>query len=224
MDEDNNVIGATTDDKDSAVDNSKNIDKDDDDILNMFSDDEKNKVQKAMDGDDTNTPANRGSVFDARAAVDNALGLKGIFDLMGNSGNTGTGDVATDLMNWLQGADKLPSDPLTELLGNSILKTEFAMLYNIVENFLKMNKLKEFIDAAQEIYFDPDALVGMEPDEVFKRFTTALKMKENLFEMNRRAIAQLKDKQKDNELDKLQILLSAIPTNKLKELIGTINK
>lgn len=148
--------------------------------------------------------------------------FKSIFDMIGNSGNPGSGDITQDLLNWFNGGDKLPSDPLAGFLSNAALKAEFGLFFNMISNFSRMKRLQEFVDSAEQIYFNPDEIVTMDPEELKSRLASASNVIQNLYEMNRRTIASMKTKGKEDEMDKLKMLLSAIPNNKLKDIITNI--
>jgi hypothetical protein len=146
-----------------------------------------------------------------------------IFDMVGTSGNLGCGDVTEDLMNWFSGKDSLPSDPLVEFLNSSSLKVEFGMMFNMIKNFSRLKKLQDFVDKAEEIYFNPDDLLTLEPDELKSRMSMASDVMKNMYEMNRKTILGMKKKVDEDEMDKLKILLSAIPSHKLKDIITNLN-
>ena len=154
----------------------------------------------------------------------NPADLSNLLDMIGNSGNYGSGDITEDLMNWFNGNDKLPSDPLAGFLSNAVLKAEFGMFFNMIKNFSRMKKLQDFVDKAEDIYFNPEDIMRLDPDELKKRLESASDVMKNLYEMNRRTISGIKQKGKEEEMDKLKILLSAIPSNKLKDIISSLNK
>jgi hypothetical protein len=181
------------------------------DLLDMFSNDTDTPV--TMDIDTPVIPEKPKKVVEE----------KSIFDMLGNSGNIGSGDISQDLVNWFNGSDKLPSDPLASFLNSSALKAEFGMFFNMISNFARMKRLQEFVDQAEMIYFNPDDVLSLTSEELKSRLTTASSIIQNLYEVNRRTIASMKNKNKEDEMDKLKILLSAIPNNKLKEIISNLN-
>jgi predicted CopG family antitoxin len=94
----------------------------------------------------------------------------------------------------------------------------------MIKNFSRMKKLQDFVDKAEDIYFNPEDIMRLDPDELKKRLESASDVMKNLYEMNRRTISGIKQKGKEEEMDKLKILLSAIPSNKLKDIISSLNK
>lgn len=182
------------------------------DLLDMLNDDDRVETQKAIE----NSPK-----VDTEKKVPEDY--SSILDILGNSGNPGTGDVSEDLMNWLNAMDKLPSDPLATFLNNAVLKAEFGMFFNLIKNFSRLKKLQDFVDRAEDIYFNTDDIITLSPDEIKERMESASDIMKNLYEMNRRTIQSAKTKGKEEEMDKLKMLLSAIPNNKLKDILTSLN-
>jgi hypothetical protein len=191
------------------------------DLLDMLSDDDMDVLHSQSPNDRVlNEPDNKDATTGTPGIKSN---VKSIIDMIGNSGNPGSGDVTQDLLSWFNGNDKLPSDPLAEYLSNASLKAEFGMFFNMIANFSRMKRLQEFVDKAEDAYFNPDDILNFDPDELRTRLLAASNVMKDLYEMNRRTISSMKSKTKESEMDKLKILLSAIPNNKLKEIITNLN-
>jgi hypothetical protein len=188
------------------------------DLLDMFSDEDKDKVSSKI-SDNTSSGSSSGS---SGGSGSSNMDGDSILGMLGSTGNIGSGDVTEDLMNWFKGDDKLPSDPLVEFLNSASLKVEFGMMFNMIKNFARLKKLQDFVDQAEEVYFDPNEIINLEPDELKERMKFASDIMSNMFEMNRKTIMGMKKKNDEEDMDKLKLLLSAIPSNKLKDIITNL--
>jgi hypothetical protein len=146
-------------------------------------------------------------------------GLGGLFD---TGSNPGSGDVTQDLINWLNNSDRLPSDPLSSFLSNSSIKAEFALYYMLLSNISRIKTLAEFVKQSESILYNTDDLISMDEGELKERYANADKAMNNLIENSRRVVYQLKKKDDKEDVDKLKMLLGAIPTDKLKEIISSL--
>jgi hypothetical protein len=199
------------------------------DLLSLFEDNDSTNSQdtnSVSSNDGVNIPLDDNedtkTSFDTPKEVSN--NNTSIFDMLGSSGNRGSGDINEDLMNWFVGVDKLPSDPLADFLSNSALKAEFGMMFNMIKNFERIKKLQDFVDKAEEVYFNPEDIITLDPEDLEKRMKFASDVMKNMYEMNRRTISSIKKKSDDGEMEKLKVLLSAIPNNKLKDIISSLSR
>jgi hypothetical protein len=157
--------------------------------------------------------------------------LKAIADQLQNStkgSNPGSGDIDKDLLDWFNGEKSLPSDELNSYVGNSMVKMDYGMSRTTLSNYSKMGALSKFLDSSFELMFDESAVMGLTPDELEERVKLAFAMYKELGALNQRTIMGLKDhKLKSNgesdEVDKLSLLLSSIPSEKLKALLLEIS-
>lgn len=140
--------------------------------------------------------------------------------------NDGTGDTVQDLINWVTNIDRLPSDPLASFLGNYALKSELAIYFIVMENMRRVKNLAEFIKVSEEVLYNPLDVYNISPGDLETRHNDAVKSLELIIEHTRKAVFSLKQqKRKDkteDETDKLKMLLSALPANKIRELMKSL--
>ncbi len=144
-------------------------------------------------------------------------------DLFGGEGNMGSGDVIEDLIGWLQNRDKIPSDPLSSFTANSEVKLERSIDFNILMAMSRRaSNLLDFISESEKALFDPNDILGMEVDDLKERHTAASKSFDNMMELTRKLLHSLKKDKRDEEVDKLKMLLSSLPSEKLVDLIRVL--
>ena len=157
--------------------------------------------------------------------------LKEIATQLGSStkgSNPGSGDLDTDLSNWFEGVDSLPSDKLNSYVGNSTIKMDYGLTKQTLTNFGMMGKLNKFLDASFETIFDESAVMGLTPDELLDRVKVAFTMYKELGALNQRTVMSMKDFRmksgsESDEIDKISLLLSSIPSDKLKSLLTELS-
>lgn len=190
---------------------------DNQDLLDILSSDSdsQSELEKALTGSD-DSKSDDSSIDDTLSVVQSAI-----------PSNPGSGDVDTDLHNWFNGNDKIPSDNLNSYVSNSILKMDYGISRHTLANFDMMGDLGKFLRSAYDLMFDPNTLMGLSPDELDDRVKTAFTMYRDLAALNQRTLMSLKEyKLKSNtedETDKLSMLLSSIPSDKLKALLEEIS-
>lgn len=144
-------------------------------------------------------------------------------DLFGGEGNMGSGDIIEDMIGWLQNTDKIPSDPLNSFIANSDVKLERSMDFNILMALSKRaSNLLEFITESEKMLFDPNDLLSLETDDLKERHAAASKSFDNMMELTRKMLHSLKKEKRDAEVDKLKMLLSSLPSEKLIDLIRAL--
>lgn len=167
------------------------------------------------------TAANVGGVLDS------IFSAGGLFEQMSSGGTEdGSGDVVQDLINWVSDKNKLPSNQLYSFLSNYTLKTELAIFFLIMENLNRVKNLTEFIRVSEEVLYDAEDVPNLEHDDLEKRHADAVKCYENTVELTRKSVYSLKQAQKKGanaEIDKIKMLIEALPADKLKQLIKDLN-
>lgn len=195
------------------------ISNDEDEIIDVVSNEEVG-TQDTKGTSDSTIDVNSSDVKDDSTRIDiNSLIGAG---LVGQKSNKGSGDVTTDLLNWLNNSDTMPSDPLTSYLSNSHIKAEFSLYYLLLNNMSRMKTIDEFLRDAESILYNTRDIHNLDPDELKERYVNANKVMENLLTHSTRIVANIKKNKNDDEMDKLKMLLGAIPSNKLKEIIGNL--
>jgi hypothetical protein len=91
-----------------------------------------------------------------------------------------------------------------------------------------MGILSKFLDSSFEIMFDENSVATLMPDELEDRVKLAFAMYKELAALNQRTIQNMKDYRlksgsASDEIDKLSLLLSSIPEEKLKALLTEIS-
>ena len=145
-----------------------------------------------------------------------AFGLSGLFDTTTNSGS---GDVFEDIVNWLSDKDKLPSSPLSSYLSNYYVKAEFAMYFYLISSLSRLRNLFDFISASEAVIFNSDDVPNLNNDELKERHDKAFKSLETTLDSCRKILYGFYRVKKDTSVDKLQLLLNSLPTNKIQELL-----
>lgn len=191
------------------------------DILGVPSQDNTQTTPTTDTNNNTAVPVTPVQQTNATNPVDlnNLFGLNSLYD---TSANTGTGDVTQDLINWLTDSDKLPSNPLASFLSNANLKSEFALYFMLMNNVSRIKVLSEFVKQSELILYNTDDIITLSPDDLKERYENATKALDNVLEQSRRVVSSVKKDKKEEELDKLKMLLGALPANKLKEIINSL--
>lgn len=142
--------------------------------------------------------------------------------------NTGSGDIDTDLSNWFDGKDALPSSSLTNYVSNASVKMEYGLQRHVLSSYSLMGKLYKFLsEDAFDVLFNEQALLSLDSEEVEARVKIAFTMYERLAALNAKVNRDLKDyKLKSNtdnsDIDRLSLLLGSIPSEKLTKMLEEI--
>lgn len=176
-------------------------------------------LEKAMSSEDDT---------EATKKMEEIKALAANLDSVVSTSNPGSGDIDQDLMAWFNGDKNLPSDGLNSYVGNSMIKMDYGLSRHTLSNMTKMGVLGKFLDSSFDVLFDENAIMGLGPDELEERVKLAFTMYKELGSLNQRTVMSLKDyKMKTNsesdEVDKLSLLLSSIPGDKLKTLLLELN-
>lgn len=143
--------------------------------------------------------------------------------------NEGTGNLDTDLENWFNGADNIPSSPLAAYIANAPSKLEMGLKKHSISSFGLIAALENFISDAASTAFDAAALAVLDPSEVNNRIRLAFTIWKDLYLMNQKTYALLKDlKLKGDDVgddtDELRTLLQSIPDSKLRNMLQALNE
>lgn len=192
---------------------------DNDDLLSILGADTKTALEDAMSQNTDRSDSDKKLAELAELAS----------NLPDESRNQGSGNLDTDLSNWFNGEDKLPSEPLNDYTSNSMTKMDYGLSRNTITNFSMMGDLRKFLNESMQLMFDPNYTMSLSPADLEDRVKVGFMMYDRLYEMNRRTINMLKDfRLKSNgaedESDKLKMLLSSIPTDKLKAILSELSK
>lgn len=143
--------------------------------------------------------------------------------------NLGSGDLDTDLNNWFNGVDKLPSSPLSENVNSPMIKMDYGITRNTMSNFTMMGDLRKFLESSIGLLFNADFASSLTEEDLQERFKLAFTVYEKLYAQNQRTVMSLKDyKLKTNgvedETDQMRMLISSIPKDKLKLILSELSK
>ena len=143
--------------------------------------------------------------------------------------NQGSGDIDTDLSNWFDGVDSLPSDGLNSYVSNSEAKMSYGLSRNALSGYQMMGKLGKFLDSSMDCLFSESAIMGLSPDDLLDRIKVGFAMFKELGSLNQKTLMALKDYKlksgsSSDDTDKLSMLLSSIPSDKLEEILMELNK
>lgn len=142
--------------------------------------------------------------------------------------NLGSGDIDTDLSNWYDGIDSMPSVPLNQYVSNRDIKMEYGLSKNTITNYSMIGKLNHVIDDMFPLLFDTNALLSLTPSELEERMKLAFAMRDKLYSQSERAVKNLRESKlrgnDTDDVDKLRMLLSSISSDKLKAVLSELNK
>lgn len=190
------------------------------DLLNLLEGDPApNPVEQAMSEDESK---------EADKKMQELAKLASEISSTPSTSNPGSGDIDKDLEDWFNGEKQLPSDELGMYVSNPIPKMDFGTIRHTLSGFSKMGILSKFLDSSFEILFDENATATLMPDELEDRVKLAFAMYKELSALNQRTIRDMKDYRMksgtaSDEIDKLSLLLSSIPEEKLKALLTEIS-
>lgn len=143
--------------------------------------------------------------------------------------SSGSGDVSQDLENWIDGKDLAPSDDLNRFVSATDVKFKYGLTHNTLNNFTLMAQLQKFLDTSNEILFNESAAMSLSPEELESRARMAFTMYAELSRINQRTALALEEQRRkyndgSTDIDKLSLLLSSVPSDKLKEILYAITK
>ena len=194
-----------------------------DDLLDILkgSSEELSDVEKAMES--TNDEEDISKRLDEIRALTNTVVDSEV------ASNPGSGDLDTDLDNWFNGTDSIPSDKLNEYVSNVNLKMDYGLTRQTLSNMSIMGRMHRFLESSLDLLTDDSTLMSMSPDELESRTKMVFTMYKELATLNQRTVMSLKDyrlKSGDgtDEIDKITMLLSSIPSDKLKSALDSITK
>lgn len=152
--------------------------------------------------------------------------LKNISDNTSMS-SVGTGDIDKDLERWFRGEDSIPSDSLNTYVTNYGVKANYGMSRATLTNFEIMNKTRKFIEGSIDVLFNESELLNLDTDSLEERLKLAFTIYERLNSLNNKTILALAEQQyKYNEnnstMDRLNMLLSSIPSEKLESILKSL--
>lgn len=179
---------------------------------------EKSEVEKAMSEDS--------KPVDTAITVNDLQTIANQIDF--SSGNPGSGNIETDLSNWFEGVDNIPSEGLNALVANASIKLDYGLTHTTLTSFRIMSKLRKFIEEdAFDMLFSETAILGLDPEDILDRVKTAFAMYKELGTMNQRTIQSMKDYRlkagsETSDVDRLSMLLSTIPSDKLEKVLKEI--
>lgn len=154
--------------------------------------------------------------------------LKEIADKFDFGSNPGSGDLDTDLSNWFEGVDNLPSEGLNNNVSNASAKLDYGLTHNTLTSFRMMSKLRKFIEEdAFDLLFSESAILGLDSEDVLDRVKVAFGMYKELSSLTQRVVQSnkefnLKNDKDSTDVDKLSLLLGSISSDKLQSILSEI--
>lgn len=188
----------------------------DEDLLSMLGEGDKSELEKAMkESEDEEADRKMEEIRQLTGAIETSI----------QGQNVGSGDVDDDLKNWFEGKDTLPSDELTSYVSNPTVKMDYGLTRQTLSNFGLMGKLRKFLEEdAFELLFTESAIMGLDAEALESRVKLATDMYTHVASLNSKVIndmrnIRLKTQDGTSELDRLQMLLSSIPSSKLEGIL-----
>lgn len=191
----------------------------DEDLLSMLGDGDKSELEQAMKESEEE---------EADRKMEELRQLTGAIESSIQGQNAGSGDIDDDLKNWFEGKDTLPSDDLTGYVSNPTVKMDYGLTKTTLSNFGLMGKLRKFIENdVFDLLFSESSITGLDAEALESRMRLAADMYVKVTSLNSKVIndmrnIRLKSQDGSSELDKLQMLLSSIPSNKLEEILKSL--
>lgn len=139
----------------------------------------------------------------------------------------GSGNIDEDLNNWFNNTSSIPSSPLKSYVSNSIMKMNYGISRNTLSNYEMMSKLRTYIMEIIPYAFKLNEISTLSPEEIAKYLAMSFAMYKELYNMNQRTYLTLlaqKNKYDNSEegIDKLTMLLSSIPSDKLEKAFNSL--
>lgn len=206
------------------IDNTNDI-INDEDLLSLLSDDEDENTDSTSTTEVEDILSKSEDDLEAERKMQEIREMsKALSGTVESTRNIGSGDLDTDVNNWFDGKDTIPSDPLGRYVSNPSLKMDYGLTRNTLSNFKLMSRLRGFLNDTFDMLFDNSVVIGLDPDELEDRVKLGFAMYKELSTLNNRTILSLKDyrlksNSESDEMDRLKLLLSSIPTDKLEGLL-----
>lgn len=133
---------------------------------------------------------------------------------------------AEDLLKWMMGMTTEPPATIQKLTVNLAKKLNVAMAYLITMNVSRMKDLSVFMKTAEDYLFDEQKLANMEDEQIASLYMKSAKVLDSTLEFCRKFIVQNKHDFDESfaEADRVKVLLSTLPADKLKSLADKIEK
>lgn len=189
------------------------------DILDNADESSKSDLEKAMEKSDKD---------DANEKLEQLKNIANQLTMSNVGKNPGSGDLDTDLSNWFEGKDSLPSDDLNNYTSNSLAKMDYGLTRNVLSSYSIMGKLRKFIEEdAFDVVFSEQAILGCDTEEVMDRMKAAFVMYKDLANLNAKINNDIKNYRirsntETNDIDKLSLLLGSISSDKLQSILSEI--
>ena len=187
-------------------------------ILQQIEDGDENPID--TDNDDESIESNTNEVRDLQpAAIDP--------DEVAFMEHT-TGNLDEDIKEWYVGDKSLPTKELVQYVSGFNDKTDVGTRRTILSNFEMMGNLRNYITNSIPLVFDIDASYGLDPEELEEKLKLAFSMYKELSGLNLKTSLAISEQQKkynnsDDTIDKLTMLLSSIPSDKLEKLLKELS-
>ena len=222
--------------------NDNNAGFDFDDLLSILEDDNSNKensLDVSSDSLDNDKSSNNSSdslvdaLEDEREVEKRMEEIRSIAKTLNtgiSKGNAGSGDLDKDVEDWFNGKAPLPSTGLNNYVTNSNIKMSYGLSRNTLSNFDMMGNLRKFLNSSFDLLFSDSALLGLSPDELIDRVKVGFTIYKDLSVLNSRTILTLNEQRYKNgndsstDIDKLSMLLSSIPSDRLQKVLEDLSK
>ena len=110
------------------------------------------------------------------------------------------------------------------VIVNLASKINMVTGYLTSMNLIRMNRISEFMQQAEEQLFDTERLANMSTDEIASVYSEAQKVLSTSMDFARKFIYQNKELGKNEEVDELYKMLLALPPEKIRGLKKTIEE
>lgn len=203
----------------------------DDDLLSILSDTDLTEETDTEKGNKHNPNLSKPVDDEELEMEDKMQSIKDLANSLqekSTGANPGSGDLDTDLSNWFDGKDVLPSDELNTYNANSTIKMSYGLSRHSLKGYEMMGRLGSFLSDSFDVLFSETALMSLDPDDALDRVKVAFTMYKELGALNQKTYRDIVEQQnkwnQDNgDIDRLAMLLASIPSDKLQNILEEIS-
>lgn len=140
----------------------------------------------------------------------------------------GTGNLDEDIKEWYSGEMKLPSQDILNYLTGYQDKVDVGTKRAILSNFDMIGNLRSYIMDLMGLVFDRADILNLDPEEQEEKLKLAFTMYKDIFGITQKVTHAMNEQRQkyhttDDTLDRLSVLLSSIPNDKLEKLLKALN-
>lgn len=129
-----------------------------------------------------------------------------------------TTDERQEFFNWITGRVSDPPDVVRGVIINLATKINMVTGYLTSINLMRMNRISEFMQEAEDELFNRERLSNMSTEELSNVYSEAQRVLNSSLDFARKFTSQNKDLGKLEEVDDLYKMLLSLPPSRIREL------